>query len=237
MRPRAWRPGSPRRCQPRPAPWPYRAPTARRRERRPAGSPAVSAVPAACQAGLSSIGCRSAAALLQTQVSLEVPRRGRLTRLVPPPARALLIGYGLVETDVMFSPLVYGPAGAVDGIARVRLAPSVVVPKPLPMPACTDASTAAAVPRPGLPGATVPPSVTPWVSGEVLLVGTHPSWLPEMVPPAAVPDPVKFESCPDTDQPGKVFRVSDTTIGVVEAVAVLPLTSRLTVSVVSTVSV
>src|SRR5215471_3466552 len=137
----------------------------------------------------------------------------------------------------MVRPLVYGPAACPVGIARVRLAPRVVVPTPLPTPACTEASTAAVVPRPGLAGGTVAPSVTPWVSGEVLVVGVHPSWLPEMVAPAAVPDPVQLESCPDTDQPGKVLRVSDTTIGVVEAVAVLPLTSRLTVSVVSTVSV
>ena len=142
----------------------------------------------------------------------------------------------MVETDVMFRPLVYGPAACPVGIARVRLAPRVVVPNPLPTPACTDASTAAVVPRPGLPGVTVPPSVTPWVSGVVLLVGVHPSWLPEMVAPAAVPEPVQLESCPDTDQPGKVFRVSDTTIGVVAAVALDPDTARVTVVVVFTVS-
>src|SRR5215475_4585124 len=113
-------------------------------------------------------------------------------------------------------------------MARVRLAPRVVVPTPLPIPACTAASTAGVVPRPGPFGGTVGPSVTPWVSGEVLVVGCHPS---------ALPEPVQLESCPVTDQPGKVLRVSVTTIGVVEAVAEDPDTSKVTVSVVSTVSV
>src|SRR5262249_734345 len=122
-------------------------------------------------------------------------------------------------------------------MARVRLAPRVVVPTPLPIPACTAASTAGVVPRPGPFGGTVGPSVTPWVSGEVLVVGCHPSALPEMVAPAAVPEPVQLESCPVTDQPGKVLRVRATTIGVAEAVAEDPDPSKVTVSVVSTVSV
>ena len=40
-----------------------------------------------------------------------------------------------------------------------------------------------------------------------------------MVAPDAVPEPVQFVSWPDTDQPGKAFRESDTVIGVVAAVA------------------
>src|SRR5215469_11987342 len=110
-------------------------------------------------------------------------------------------------------------------MASVRFAPSAVVPKPLP--ACADASTAAVEPRPGLPGVTVPPSVTP-VPREVS-VGTHPSWLPEMVDPAAVPLPVKSASWPDTDQPGKVFRVSDTVIAGSAPVAFDPDSVRCTV--------
>ena len=40
-----------------------------------------------------------------------------------------------------------------------------------------------------------------------------------MVEPAAVPDPVHALACPETDQPGNVFRLSVTTIGVVAPVA------------------
>src|SRR5579871_406929 len=102
----------------------------------------------------------------------------------------------------MVSPLVYGPAGAVAGIARLRLAPSVLVPYPLPRPCGADASTAAVVPRPGPPGtgATVGPRTTAGASS--VSVGVHPSWLPEKVPPTAVPLPVHAESWPETDQPG-----------------------------------
>src|SRR5262249_45621834 len=128
--------------------------------------------------------------------------------------------YGLLVTAVTVSELVYGPAGVVDGMSSVRLAPNVLVPKPLPLPACTDASTAAVVPRPGLAGVTGAPSVTP--VARVLLVGVHPSWLPEMVPPAAVPVPVQSESCPETDQPGKVLRVSCTETALSAPVPVEP---------------
>src|SRR5579862_2712633 len=40
--------------------------------------------------------------------------------------------------------------------------------------------------------------------------GVQPSWLPEMVPPAAAPEPVKSDSWPDTDQPGRTLRWSVT---------------------------
>jgi hypothetical protein len=75
--------------------------------------------------------------------------------------------------------------------------------------------------------------VTPEGSVPVL-VGVHPSWLPDMDAP---PLPVKSAAWPDTDQPGEVFRVSDTVTWVVAAVALLPLTASVTVSVVSTVRV
>src|SRR5579859_3778288 len=110
-------------------------------------------------------------------------------------------------------------------MAKVRLAPSTLLPNPLP--ACACARTAAVVPRPGLPGATVPPSVAP-VPSEVS-VGAHPSWLPEMVPPAAVPLPAKSLVWPETDQPGNVFRVSETVTALSAPVAFVPDTVRVTV--------
>src|SRR5579859_7540496 len=126
----------------------------------------------------------------------------------------------------------YGPAAAEAGIASVRFAPSTLVPVPLGAWAC--ASTPAVVPRPGLAGVTVGPSVTP-VPRDVS-VGTHPSWSPEMVYPAEVPLPAKADSWPVTCQPGKVFRVSDTVTGFRAPVALDPVTDRFTVPV-ATVSV
>src|SRR5579863_6328518 len=106
----------------------------------------------------------------------------------------------------------YGPAKAVAGMSSVRFAPRPLVPTP--PPGTADARTAAVVPRPGAAGVTVPPSTAP--VARAVSVGTHPSWLPEMVCPASepvpVPVPVKLDDWPDTDQPGKVFRVSDTVI-------------------------
>src|SRR5215469_2991176 len=102
-------------------------------------------------------------------------------------------------------------------MSSVRLAPSVLVPTP--PPGAAEASTAAVDPRPGAPGVTGAPSTAPlasWVS-----VGTHPSWLPEMTPGGVV-FAWKSVDCPDTDQPGKVFRVSATVIALVGAVAVEP---------------
>src|SRR5215469_9036829 len=55
--------------------------------------------------------------------------------------------------------------------------------------------------------------------------------------PAAVPEPVKSMLRPSTAQPGKVFRVSVTTTAVVNPVALLPLTTSGTVSLVSIVRV
>src|SRR5215472_12343389 len=87
------------------------------------------------------------------------------------------------------------------------LALSVSVPKPEPPAA--RASTAGMDPRPGPFGATGEPSVAPPVTAPD---GAQPSWLPEMVDPAAVPLPVKSDTWPDTDQPGEELRVSLTVI-------------------------
>src|SRR5271166_54066 len=93
----------------------------------------------------------------------------------------------------------YVPTTVVAGMCSTRLALRIFVPCPQPAPA--DANVAAAPPRPGAAGATVPPSIAPSCS-DPTTVGVHPSWLPEMDRPAAVPDPVKSDSWPDTDQPG-----------------------------------
>src|ERR1700722_10376520 len=124
-------------------------------------------------------------------------------------------------------------------MARVRAAPMVSPPvpvKPLPVPECTDARTLAATPRPPVTGATVPPRETPWTAGE-LPNGDQPSWSAAMLcePRSAGTAaglvgegkfggeagmvPLNAVLWPETDQPGKVLRVSVTMIGVVLAVA------------------
>src|SRR5512146_1040354 len=108
----------------------------------------------------------------------------------------------------------------------VRFALSTEVPTP--WPAAADARTAAVVPRPGVAGLTVPARAASvsWVS-----VGTHPSWSPEMSPCGLEVVFRKWAACPLTDQPGKVFRVSETVIGKSWPVAEVPapFTVRLTV--------
>jgi hypothetical protein len=99
---------------------------------------------------------------------------------------------------VRVSTLAYGPAAAEAGMARVRSALRVLVPTPLP--ALAEARLAAVVPRPGAAGAMVPPRMAPGASE--VAVGVQPSWLPAMVAPAAVPEPVKSTASPDTAQPG-----------------------------------
>src|SRR5215472_11843426 len=111
-------------------------------------------------------------------------------------------------------------------MSRSRFALRLLVPNPLP--GVADARTPAVVPRPGLAGATAVPSVA-LPAG--VPVGVHPSWSPEMVPPAAVPLPVKLDSWPLTDQPGKVFLESATVTAFSTPVPVAgePETARLTV--------
>src|SRR5215471_9865951 len=94
---------------------------------------------------------------------------------------------------------------------RAALAIQEVAPEgSAPNPAWARASTAAVVPSPGLAGATVAPRAT-CVPSKALLpvaaVGAHPSWLPE-IGVDGVADDVNVDSCPETDQPGKVFRAS-----------------------------
>src|SRR5215470_8537773 len=146
----------------------------------------------------------------------------------PAPARIRLTWPVLdqlpVVTNVSVRVLVYGPAVAEAGISKVRSAPRLLVPFPFPIPA--EARTAGVVWIPGAAGATVGPSVPPPAG---VPVGVHPSWSPEMVAPAAVPLPTKSATCPLSDQPGKVFRVSVTVTGCRLPVAVSPLVVRFTV--------
>src|SRR5215472_8694348 len=135
--------------------------------------------------------------------------RGRFTQPAPAPGPVLLCRrYGNDWTAVRVSVPEYTPACCAAGMASSRLALRLLVP--VPEPACADARVAAVVPRPGAPGATVAPSVTP--VPRAVSVGVHPSWLPEMVKPVAVVLPAKSDSWPVTDQPGVVLRVSDTVI-------------------------
>src|SRR5690348_5056017 len=94
------------------------------------------------QTGAAGRGARRDSAIFQTRAGGGYPPDAA------PSASPWLSGYGLDVTAVTVSVLVYGPAGAVAGMDRVRLAPNVLVPNPLLRPACTDASTAAVEPRP-----------------------------------------------------------------------------------------
>src|SRR5215469_797250 len=124
----------------------------------------------------------------------------------------------------------FSAAVAIQDVAPVGSAPK---------PAWASASTAAVVPSPGLAGATAPPRST-WVPSNALLpvaaAGVHPSWLPEMGVDG-VADEVNVDSCPETDQPGKVFRVSEMVTFGSAPEALEPLTVSDAVAGVATVTV
>src|SRR5262252_6178358 len=126
---------------------------------------------------------------------------------------------------------VYVPAAAVDGMSSVSAALNWLVPAP--WPAGAEPRTEAEASPGTVPGATVGPAVAPPVRVPTP-AGAQPSWLAEMV---FVPGPWNTDCVPETDQPGKKFRVSATvTVGRVP-VATRPLTVRFTPVLVATVTV
>src|SRR5262245_52572186 len=125
---------------------------------------------------------------------------------------------------------VYEPAAAVDGMSSVSAAVNSLVPAP--WPAGAEPRTEAEASPGVVPGATVGPAVAPPVSAPTA-AGAQPSWLAEMV---LLPGPWKTDCVPETDQPGKVFRVSVTVTSGRLPVATRPLTARFTPVLAATVT-
>src|SRR5215472_9355564 len=116
-------------------------------------------------------------------------------------------------------------------MSRSRFALRLLVPNPLP--GVADARTPAVVPRPGLAGATAVPSVA-LPAG--VPVGVHPSWSPEMVPPAAVTafsTPVPVAGEPETARltvPAATEKVKVPDAGTVTEIGTVPVLGAVVVT-------